>query len=397
MKKYILDKKIATGGMAEVFLAYNQEKKAVVVKKILPHLASQAEYLRMFQEELHILSSLQHDNIVRVLETHTHYVVMEYLEGYDWRVMSQHHIPQPIINYLFLEALAALSYVHRAKIVHRDISPQNWMLTYSGKVKLLDFGISKYDERSSETMTGVLKGKYSYMSPEQASGGKISFQSDIFSMGVILFELSTQTRLFKRSNDILTLQAIAQHQVQIPEEMDPELGAIILKALAKQNENRFQSCDEFREAFSGYAEKKNQIADHGQVMEFIRRLPIPRNQVLFEATQIRTPKSSFLGAAIGALAFSFFGLGFGERAIVPLASNPVEFVEDTSPGRLKIVATPWARVYINGDYVGATPMAVRTLPKGVYQVHLENPEIARHVSKKITIRPNQETLLRQYW
>lgn len=397
MKEYVLDKKIATGGMAEVFLAHNQERKAVVVKKILPHLASQPEYLRMFREELQILSSLQHDNIVRVLETHTHYVVMEYLEGYDWRVMSQHQIPQSIVNYLFLEALAALSYVHDAKIVHRDISPQNWMLTYSGKVKLLDFGISKYEERSSETVTGILKGKYSYMSPEQAAGNKISFDSDIFAMGIILFELSTQSRLFKRTNDVLTLQAISQCHVQVPDDMDPELGAIILKALAKQKKNRFQTCDEFRQALLEYATKKNQIAEHAQVLEFIGRLPRPRNQVLFEATQIRTQKNSFGGAAIGALAFSFFGLGFGERVWTPAELNAVLPVESKLSGRLKIVATPWARVYINGDYIGATPMTARSLPEGIYQVHLENPEISKLVSKKITIRSNQETLLRQNW
>jgi serine/threonine-protein kinase len=310
VKDYVLERKIATGGMAEVYLAHDQHKKQVVVKRILPHLASRAEYLRMFREELLILSSLQHDNIVRVFEVDPHYAVMEYLEGYDWRVISHHPISQRITNYIILEALEALSYVHRLKIVHRDVSPQNWMLTYSGQVKLLDFGISKYESRTQETVTGVLKGKYSYMSPEQASGGKATHHSDIFAMGVILFELSTQTRLFKRSNDLLTLQAIGECQVPIPETMDPELGAIILKALSKQKENRFQTCDEFRKALWEYAQKNHQIAEHQEVLEFVRSLPRPRSQVLFEVTQIKHRAENYLSAAVCALGFALLGLGW---------------------------------------------------------------------------------------
>lgn len=305
MKEYILGRKIATGGMAEVFLAHNREKKTVVVKKILPHLVSQPEYLRMFREELNILSSLQHNNIVRVLETHSNYVVMEYLEGYDWRIISQHPIPQPIVIYLFLEALSALSYVHDLRIIHRDISPQNWMLTYGGQVKLLDFGISKYEERSHETVTGVLKGKYSYMSPEQALGGKASIHSDIFAMGIILFEFCTQTRLFKRANDLLTLQAISQCQVEIPNQIEPPLKSILKKALARRKEDRYQSCEAFRKALLHC-----HAATKQEVLEFIRALPRPRNQLLFEVTQMRHPKNNLMGAGILAICLAVLGLGW---------------------------------------------------------------------------------------
>ncbi|MEI6791181.1 MAG: serine/threonine-protein kinase [Myxococcaceae bacterium] len=312
VEQYILGRKIATGGMAEVFLAHNREKKAVVIKKILPHLASQPEYVHMFQEELSILSSLEHENIVHVIETHPEYVVMEYLEGYDWRLISQYPVPLSIIIYLFLEALKALSYVHGCQIIHRDISPQNWMLTYQGQVKLLDFGISKSETRSHETVTGILKGKYSYMSPEQASGKKVSHQSDIFAMGVILFELCTQQRLFKRSNDIMTLRAIVECEVTIPDDIDPELGEIILKSVAKQKETRFQSCDEFRNALLNYGQKCNQIASRGEIAEFMRRLPRIKNYILFEVTQIKWKKNNLLGAGIVGLIFALLGLGWGE-------------------------------------------------------------------------------------
>lgn len=310
MKDYVLERKIATGGMAEVYLAYGRDKKPVVIKRILPHLARQKDYLRMFREESLILSSLQHENIVRVFEVDPHYVVMEYLDGYDWRVISQHPVSQRIANYMVVEALEALSYVHRLKIVHRDVSPQNWMLTYGGQVKLLDFGISKYESRTHETVTGVLKGKYSYMSPEQASGDKATLHSDIFAMGVILYEFSTGTRLFKRSNDLLTLQAIADCCVQIPETLEPELGDIILKALSKHKEDRFQSCDEFKDALFEYAQKNGQIAAHDEILEFVRMLPRPRNQILFEVTQIRRKTENCFSAAVFALGFALLGLGW---------------------------------------------------------------------------------------
>lgn len=296
--------------MAEVFLAHTSGKKPVVIKKILPHLASEPEYLRMFREEMLILSSLKHDNIVQVIEVHPDHVVMEYLEGHDWRVISGHPVSQRIVNYLFLEALLTLSYVHHLKIVHRDISPQNWMLTYGGQVKLLDFGISKYEGRSHETVTGVLKGKYSYMSPEQAAGGRVTIQGDIFAMGVILFELSTQTRLFKRSTDLLTLQAIERCEVEIPEVLGSELGSVILRALAKKKEERFQDCDEFREALFRCAQKNDQIAQRQEVLEFMRQLPKIRNQVLFEVTEIRLRKDGCLGAGLMALGFALLGLGW---------------------------------------------------------------------------------------
>ena len=387
MKEYVLDRKIATGGMAEVFLAHDREKKPVVLKKILPHLLSEPQYLRMFQEELSILSSLKHENIVQVLATHPEYVVMEYLEGYDWRLISQSPLPLSIIVSLFLEALRTLDYVHSRQIIHRDISPQNWMLTYQGQVKLLDFGISKWAEKSRDTVTGVLKGKYSYMSPEQASGKKVSHLSDIFSMGVILFEWCTQKRLFKQKSDLLTLQAIGRCKVEVPDYLDPELGQILLKALAQSKEDRFQSCEDFKNALFQFGLKNNQIASQKEISEFIHRLPKPKNQILFEVTQIKISKNNLWLAGTLALFLGLTGMGFGKTVVNP----------QKSLGQLQVISTPWARVYINGDYVGSTPMKTRDLPEGTYQIHLENPEIDKNVSKRVVIKSEQYTVLRHHW
>ncbi|MBL4817599.1 MAG: serine/threonine protein kinase [Deltaproteobacteria bacterium] len=310
MTQYALIRKIATGGMAEVFLAHGPNKKPVVLKKILPHLSSNSEYLRMFQNEVGILARLRHRNIVNILEIKKDTIVMEYLDGQDWRVLSQHSVPLPIVASLFLKALKVLSFVHRKKIVHRDISPQNWMLTSDGEVKLLDFGISKIEHESSHTVTGVLKGKYGYMSPEQAAGEKISFQSDIFSMGVIFFELCVGKRLFKRSNDLLTLKNISECQVSIPETLPKQLANILRRALEKDPEKRFETCEDFRQELVKYVADSGQVASEAEIVQWLKALPRTHHAVLFESTQIESSKSRFWGIGVIALLFDLLGLGW---------------------------------------------------------------------------------------
>ncbi len=296
--------------MAEVFLAHNAQKKAVVIKRILPHLASDLEYVKMFQNEFGILSKLRHPHIVRVMEVHHDYAVMEYLEGQDWRSISQYPISQKVLIALFVKALEVLAYVHDLGIIHRDISPQNWMLTLGGDVKLLDFGISKMENQTNHTATGVLKGKYGYMSPEQAAGEKISCLSDIFSMGVILFEFCTQSRLFKRSNDLLTLKSILACEVEVPAHIPAALGDILKQALAKDQDRRFQSCEEFRTALLDYGRENRLIASQMEVVDFVNRLPRLNNRVLFEATQASLPQKNLYFMGVLALAFGLLGMGW---------------------------------------------------------------------------------------
>lgn len=296
--------------MAEVYLAHDAQKKPIVIKKILPHLAANPEYVRMFQSEFSILSKLKHPQIVRVIEVQKDYAMMEYLDGRDWRVLSQYQTPFPVIMAMFLAALDVLAFVHDQKIIHRDISPQNWMLTNNGDVKLLDFGISKLEHDSMHTITGVLKGKYGYMSPEQASGEKVSFQSDIFSMGIILYELCTDKRLFKCANDLLTLRSILDCRVEIPDNIPEKLGDIMRRALSKDPQARFSNCHEFRQALVAYGQTAGQIASHAQVLEWIERLPKVHTRVLFEITQVWTPRENFWGLGTLALMFGLLNLGW---------------------------------------------------------------------------------------
>jgi len=263
---YQLIKRLATGGMAQIYLARHKGpegfEKLLVVKRILPHLAENADFVRMFLDEARIAARLNHPNIVQIFnlgaQDDTYFIAMEYIHGEDvrrvWKRAEQKGavMPIPLVCRVIMEACSGLDYAHKKAdqsgkplgIVHRDVSPQNILVTFEGGVKVVDFGIAKAADQAVVTRSGVLKGKYSYMSPEQALGKKLDNRSDIFALGVVLFELLTGTRLFKRANDIQTLNAVTECSVPPPSSIDedipPDLDAIVLKALGKEPEQRYQ-------------------------------------------------------------------------------------------------------------------------------------------------------------
>ncbi|MDA0713503.1 MAG: serine/threonine-protein kinase, partial [bacterium] len=228
--KYALLRKIASGGMAEVFLAkhigLDGFEKLVVLKRILPHLASQREYVSMFLDEAKTAADLRHSNVVNTFEfgedKGVYFMVMEFLHGQDLRsiyrkaLQTKMEIPLKHSLGIIIDACCGLYYAHSKKdmngqnlaIVHRDISPQNIVVTYEGETKIVDFGIAKAAHQNVETASGVLKGKYSYMSPEQALGHGADHRTDIFALGIVLYEMTTWRRLFKKNNDISTLKAV---------------------------------------------------------------------------------------------------------------------------------------------------------------------------------------------
>ncbi|RJS20883.1 serine/threonine protein kinase [Corallococcus sp. H22C18031201] len=254
------------GGMAQIYLARQQGpegfEKLLVLKRILPHLTENAEFVRMFLDEARIAARLNHPNVVQIFnlgaEGDTYFIAMEYIHGADVRrVWKQSEavgqpLPVPLACRILIEACAGLDYAHKKAdaagrplgIVHRDVSPQNILVTFEGGVKVVDFGIAKAADQATVTRSGVLKGKYSYMSPEQAAGMRVDCRSDVFALGVVLYELLTGARLFKRPSDLQTLAAVAECQVAVPSQVAPRvpqsLDAIVLKALAKEPEARFQ-------------------------------------------------------------------------------------------------------------------------------------------------------------
>ncbi len=276
--RYQLLKKLAAGGMAQIYLARQQGlegfEKLLVVKRILPHLAENQDFITMFLDEARIAARLNHPNVVQIFDLgaqdDTYFIAMEFIHGEDVRRVWKHAerednpIPLALICRIVIDACAGLDYAHKKSdqsgrplnIVHRDISPQNILVSFEGAVKVVDFGIAKAADQSTVTQSGVLKGKYSYMSPEQAAGQPIDSRTDIFALGVVLYELLTNTRLFKRQNDIQTLNAVTECAVVPPStvnpEVPPELDAIVMKALAKNRDARFQEARQLGAALEAW-------------------------------------------------------------------------------------------------------------------------------------------------
>ncbi|MEQ1664148.1 MAG: protein kinase [Bdellovibrionales bacterium] len=266
--KYILLEKLAMGGMAEVWLARAPGAggigKFVAVKKILPQFSENPEFLQMFKDEASIAMNLSHSNIVSIYEfgqeKNELFFVMDYVEGRNIRQILNKMKTSPLkfstdqIIYIIKEVAAGLDHAHRSlnsstgkplNITHRDISPQNIMITFEGEVKIVDFGIAKAENQLENTRTGTLKGKFGYMSPEQAEGHSTDLRTDIFSLGIVLWELIAGDRLFVANNELNTLRKIRECNVPSLTKVNPnihaELDRITLKSLTQDRNLRYQT------------------------------------------------------------------------------------------------------------------------------------------------------------
>ncbi len=263
--------------MAEVFKAKTYGvrgfERLLVIKRILPHLSKDEEFVEMFIDEAKISVELTHANICQVTDLgkigDNYFIAMEYIDGKDLRaILKKCHVTKtpltvPMALYAAIEILKGLDYAHNRKdsiqgaplnLIHRDISPQNIMVSYHGDVKIVDFGIAKTESKLNRTQAGVLKGKFGYMSPEQASGLELDARTDLFSAGIILWEMLTGKRLFLGENDFETLEKIKECAVPPPTKYNPgippELEQVILKALSKEPANRFESAQQMQNALA---------------------------------------------------------------------------------------------------------------------------------------------------
>jgi serine/threonine protein kinase len=248
----------------------------------------------MFLDEARIAARLNHPNITQIYnlgaQGGTYFIAMEYVDGMDvreiWRMCEARGAPMPPQHAcrIIAESAAALQHAHKKTnkqgkplgIVHRDVSPQNILVTTAGGVKVVDFGIAKAADSSTHTRAGVLKGKFAYMSPEQAIGGRIDRRTDIFALGVVLHELLVGRRLFKRDTDVATLNAVGQCAVDPPsdyaDEADDELDDIVLKALAKNPKDRYQESEELQKALDSWLLNRSLRSGAAALAEFVAGL-----------------------------------------------------------------------------------------------------------------------------
>ncbi|HRI69467.1 MAG TPA: serine/threonine-protein kinase, partial [Polyangium sp.] len=282
--KYTLLRRLASGGMAEIFLALQRSaggfEKLIVIKRILPSMNQDKAFIDMLLHEARVAASMSHPNIVQTFDVGqvdgTYFIAMEHIHGEDIRTIVRAMRKKNLAEFPLEHALAitigmcaGLAYAHERRdlegrslnIVHRDISPQNIVVTFSGDVKIVDFGVAKSSRQTGEdTKDGQLKGKVPYMSPEQANGQPIDWRSDIFAVGVLLFELSTGKRLFKGASEYETLKLICEKDYPRPAEVrpgfHPTLDRIIMKALEKDRTTRYQSAREMQSDLEAFVREE---------------------------------------------------------------------------------------------------------------------------------------------
>lgn len=299
---YILGQVIARGGMAEVFRGLHVGKdgfqRLVAIKRILPQHASNTEYAAMFRDEAHIGQRLQHANIVKVegyeVIEGSPAIVMECVDGSDLRAVLAEieksrtikRIPVPAALFIIAEAARGLHYAHQRRddisgrpleIVHRDISPQNILLSFNGEVKVTDFGIASADQdfKNTETRAGIVKGKYSYMSPEQISAKKVDARSDIFALSIVFWEILAMRRMFAADSEVEVIEMVKNCRIpgrlaDYNSEVSQELEALVLKGLARDPSRRFSSMDDMERSIRTYLSKAYpnfSVGDLGALMK----------------------------------------------------------------------------------------------------------------------------------
>jgi hypothetical protein len=358
--RYQVLRHLATGGMAEVLLAsvpdHDGRPYHVVVKRIHGERARDERFVRMFLDEASLAAVLQHPNIVRVFEIGEqqgeYFFAMEYVHGEDLRrvllEVNRQHDKLPLAQVLAITSAVALGlhYAHEARgadgqplgLVHRDVSPANILVGYDGSVKVADFGIAKATLHSAETRSGTLKGKVSYLSPEQVTGRAIDRRSDVFALGIVLYEIVTARRLFKGDNDFLTMSSIVQGDIPKPSLHRPDLPKpledIIMKALATEPDKRYSTADDLRLALERFMNSTGLRTTASGIADYMKKLfaarPMPW---LVDGPTIVTEAVDFDSSVVGVVAppeaaVSRFAL---PRRIGPTA--PIVFAHNAATGQ----------------------------------------------------------------
>jgi len=452
--------RLGSGGMAEVLLCRlagaSGFERLVTLKRVLPALAQQAGFTSMFLDEARIVASIRHANVVQVFELLEEggelCIVMEYLEGESLASLrtalasSGRALPPALACWIVAEAAAGVHAAHQLEVVHRDLSPQNVFLTYDGAVKLLDFGVAHARGRLTRTESGTIKGKLEYMSPEQAAGKALDARSDVFALGVVLWELLAGKSLFRRPSVLAIARAVAEEPVPPPSRLarglPPELDAACLKALARPLGERHQTAAELRRELLAIASKlpgdvvpgpdalaplmgelfAARVAEKRELVEkaraggavVVRPEPIdiedevevrPTATSAVTRRSLRVPVAAALLAAAGVTAFVLWpreappALTPPVAVVVPLPQPPQPAPEPPPPPpedvRLRVETLPaGARVELDGRAVGVTPLDVRVpksekavkvvVKKAGYQ-ELQSP-LVPDVDQKLTLK-----------
>jgi len=300
-QRYEIVKKLDMGGMAEIFLGRARSiegiERQVAIKRILPSLIRNEQFQAMFLDEARLSMLLTHANIVQIFDvgraSDTVFIVMEYVDGYNLRRLFQKasergvRVPVEIACHVVIEVCKGLTHAHEKhdaqgrhlKIVHRDLSPPNILLSRSGEVKITDFGLAKALTQATVTDPGIVKGKFSYLSPEAADGQTVDHRADIFALGICLWELLANRRLFLGTDDAATVDLVREARIPslstLNADVTEEFERLMLRSLAKDPHRRFTSAAEFGDAVANYLYANNLKVTSYDVARLIGRLFSP--------------------------------------------------------------------------------------------------------------------------
>jgi serine/threonine protein kinase len=296
--KYLLKERLGVGGMAEVWLAELKGpqgfSRQLVIKRILPHLADDDNFITMFEDEARLAARLNHPHAVRVEEfaqdDEVWYLAMEYLDGGDLRKLSRQaltigeSVPLQVLLQMGGDVSSALHHAHTLKgaqgqplnMIHRDVSPHNILVTTQGQAKLVDFGIARAESNQVKTRTGMVKGKSGYMSPEQALGRTLDGRSDQFALAIVLYETALQARVFQGENDLAIMRKVVACEIPPLISLDPNsslaFSEVLEQALQRAPEDRFRDCEAFAAALYDCLDSAGFRGGHQPVAEWVQRM-----------------------------------------------------------------------------------------------------------------------------
>ncbi len=390
-QRYRVVEKLESGGMAEVFRAESEGlqgfRKQVAIKRVLPHLSEKKKFISMFLDEARLSAQLSHSNCVQVFDIgvgdNAYFIVMEFVDGANLKMIAESlrkqnkEFPVAFATFIALEICKGLAYAHELRdpvngadlhIVHRDMSPPNVLVTKYGEVKIVDFGLAKANSQLEKSEPGIIKGKFSYLSPEAAMGQEVDHRTDIFAVGIILWELLAGQRLFLGETDFQTVKKVQQANVPpistVNKKVPPELERIVSKALARDIKARYQTARELGQDLARLMFKLGQAVSTFDIALLVQGVMKDR------ASRVRLPQGSIIDKLIEEALLEFTSLtddakdgakkppaGQTSATSGSMPLNPAQFVDPTN----------WAKEISIGDADPNSDPIRMSLPPEVFE------------------------------
>jgi serine/threonine protein kinase len=374
--RYRVIERLESGGMAEVFRGEAESlagfKKAVAIKRVLPHLAQNDKFIRMFLDEARLCARLNHANIVQVFDIghveNTYFIVMEFVDGVNLKAIIEYlrnrnqPVPIPVAVYISMQICNGLQYAHELQdsdgsmlgIVHRDMSPPNVLVSKRGEIKIVDFGLAKATTQLEKSEQGMVKGKFGYLAPETALGQEVDAQVDIFAVGIMLWEMIANRRLFLADSDWATVQLVQKAQVpslrQFNADCPPDLEAVINKALAKDKNERYRTAEALAQDLGEFLAKHRMAVNSFDIAKITKEVIEEKRA---QKAKEKRPEQDLIDKLIMEELSRFTSLGEDEDPVAE-GSKPIDLAsvgsagQPLDPGSL-IDTNDWAAKMFEGD------------------------------------------------